>query len=146
MPIFKPLQFQKSVQYDTIIEDEIYFSDSISSVIRKIGTPENTEKCDTQTTLEYKRKLHALISTAYYCFHQGKLFSVCYETDVLTDEVLNCFLSEIKNVISENILDSVIHYSCCKKEYWELSDGAVSMHICLYAEDNIVFIKIDYFD
>lgn len=137
---------QKSVQYNTIIEDEIYFSDSMSSVIRKIGTPENTEEYDNQTTLEYKRKLHTLISSAYYCFNQSKLCSVCYESDALTKDESKCFVSKIEKVISESIFDSGISYTCCGKEYWELSDGAVSMHISLYIENSIARIKINYFD
>lgn len=146
MPILNCFPHRKTVEYNTIIEDEICFSDSISSVIRKIGTPDNTEKCENQTTLEYKRRLHTLISTAYYRFDDGKLCSVCYESDVLTDNESKHFLSEVENVIRENTFDSVIRYASCGKEYWELSDGEVSMRICMYAEDNITYIKIDYFD
>ncbi len=146
MSILNCFPHQKSIKYNTIIEDEIFFSESISSVIRKIGKSENTEKREHQTTLKYKRKLHAHILTAYYCFDDGKLCSVCYESDVLTDNESQHFLSEIENVISENIFDSVIQYTSCGKEYWELTDGAVSMQICLYAENNIVHIKIDCFD
>ena len=39
MTILDYLPHQKTVQYNTIIEDGIYFADSISSVIRKIGNP-----------------------------------------------------------------------------------------------------------
>lgn len=146
MSILKPLQFQKSVQYNTIIEEQICFSDSMSSVIRKIGNPENTEKSDNQTTLLYKRQLYTFISTAYYCFHQDKLCSVCYETDTLTNDELEHFLSNMKRLIRESPFDSVMNYVCCSKEYWELSDGEVSARICLYAENNKAYIRIDYFD
>ncbi|MFR5877037.1 MAG: hypothetical protein ACLUFN_11185 [Eubacterium sp.] len=146
MPILNCFPNQKTVEYNTILENEIYFSDSISGVKQKIGKPVSTEKCGNQTTLEYKRKVHALISTAYYCFDDGKLCSVCYESDALTNNELQLFLSELENIIIGNAFDGVIRYASFGKEYWELSDGAVSMHICLYAEKNIVHIKIDYFD
>lgn len=68
MPILKPLQFLKAIQYNTIIEDEICFTDSMSSVIKTLGKSESTKESDNQTTLEYKRNLHTFISTAYYCF------------------------------------------------------------------------------
>lgn len=146
MSILNYFSHQKSVQYDTIIEDEIYFSDSITRIMRKVGTPKNLEKADTQTTLEYKRKLHAFISTAYYCFYQGKLCSVCYQTDALTDDESDHFLSDMKRLISESPFDGVMNYVCCAKEYWELSDGEVSARICLYAKNNKAHIRIDYFD
>lgn len=146
MSILKPLQFQKSVQYNTIIENEINFTDSMSSVIKMLGKPESTKKSDVQTTLEYKRKLHAFISTAYYCFHQGKLCSVCYQTDALTDDESEHFLSDMKRLIRESPFDGVMNYVCCAKEYWELSDGEVSARICLYTENNKAHIRIDYFD
>ncbi len=146
MPILKPLQIQKSIQYNTIIENEIYFSDSISSVIQKIGKPESTKKFDNQTTLEYKRKLHTFISMAYYCFYQGKLCSVYYKTKALTNDESDHFLSDMKRLIRESPFDGVMNYVCCAKEYWELSDGEVSVRICLYTENNKAHIRIDYFD
>lgn len=146
MSILKPLQFQKSVQYNTIIEEQICFSDSMSSVILKIGNPESTERSENQTTLSYKRHLHTFISKAFYCFVQDELCSVCYETDALTDEQSELFQSDIKNLISQNTFDDVMNYICCGKEYWELSDGDVSMRICLFTENNKIHIKIDYFD
>lgn len=146
MPILKSFQIKESVQYNTIIEEQICFSDNMSSVIRKIGTPENTEKRDKLTILEYKRKLRTFISTIYYCFYQNKLCSVCYETDALTNDESKHFLSDIKRLIRESSFDGIMNYVCCAKEYWELSDGVSSMHICLYAENNKTHIKIDYFD
>lgn len=146
MPILKHLQFQKSVQYNTIIEEQIYFSDSMSNVIRKIGNPDSMEKSDVQTTLEYKKNLHTFISKSFYYFVQDELCSVCYETDALTDEQSKLFQSDIKNLISQNAFDSVMNYVCSGKEYWELSDGDVSMRICLYAENDKIHIKTEYFD
>lgn len=146
MSILKPLQFQKSVQYNTLIENEIIFTNSMSSVIKTLGKPESTKKSDDQTTLEYKRKLHAFISTAYYCFHQGKLCSVYYQTNALTDDESEYFMSDVKKLIRKNSFDSVTNYVCYKKEYWEMSYGEVSARICLYTENNKIHIKIDYFD
>lgn len=146
MPILKPLQFLKAIQYNTIIEDEICFTDSMSSVIKTLGKSESTKESDNQTTLEYKRNLHTFISTAYYCFVQEKLYSVCYEIDALTDDESEHFLSDMKRLISESPFDGVMNYVCCAKEYWELSDGEVSARICLYAKNNKTHIRIDYFD
>ena len=146
MPILNIFANQKTVEYNTILENEIFFSDSISGVKQKIGKPDKIEKCGNQTTLMYKRKVYFLISTAYYCFDNNKLCSVCYETDALTDDAVQHFLSEIENIISENTFDGIIRYASCGKEYWELSDGAVSIHICLYIKDDKAHIKIDHFD
>lgn len=146
MSILKPLQFQKSVQYNIIIENEINFTDSMSSVIKTLGKPESTKEYDNQTTLEYKRNLHTFISKAFYCFVQDELCSVCYETDALTDDESKHFPSDMKGLISESPFDGVINYVCSAKEYWELSDGDASMRICLYTENNKIHIKIDYFD
>lgn len=146
MPILKSLQFQKSVQYNTIIEEQICFSDSMSSVIKTLGKPENTEKSDNQTTLTYKRKLHIFISTAHYCFYQDKLYSVRYETDALTNDESEHFLSDMKRLIRESQFDGIINYVCCAKEYWELSNGVSTMYICLYTENNKAHIRIDCFD
>lgn len=146
MSTLKSLQFQKSIQYNTILEEDICFSESMTSIIRKIGKPDSMEKYDNQTTLEYKRKLHAFISKAFYCFVQDKLYSVCYETDALTDDESEHFLSDMKRLISESPFDGVMNYVCCAKEYWELSDGEISARICLYTENNKTHIRIDYFD
>lgn len=146
MPILNCFLQQKKLEYNTILENEIFFSESTSNVKQKLGTPINTENRNNQTTLEYKRILNSLISTADYCFDNDKLCSVCYKSDTLSNDELSCFVSDIENVINENTFDSVIHYTSCEKDYWELSDGAVSICICLYAQDNIVHIKIDYFD
>lgn len=146
MSILKPLQFQKSVQYNTIIEKQICFTDSMSSVIRTLGKPESTEKSDNQSTLLYKRQLYTFISTEYYCFYQDRLCSVCYETDTLTNDESKYFLSDMKRLIRKSPFDGVMNYVCCAKEYWELSDSEVSARICLYTEYNKVHIRIDYFD
>lgn len=146
MSILKFLQFQNTIQYNTILEEQICFSDSMSSVILKIGKPNSIAKSDVQTTLEYKKNLHTFISKAYYGFVQNELCSVCYETDELTGEQFELFQSDIKNLISQNAFDSVMNYICCGKEYWELSDGDVSMSICLYAENDKIHIKIKCFD
>lgn len=146
MAILNPFKFQKSIQYNTLIEDEIYFSESISSVIRKIGKPNNIENSDNQTTLEYRRNLHTFISTAYYCFSQEKLYSVCYQTDALTDDELEHFLSDMKKLIRESSFDGVMNYVCYEKEYWELSDGVSVIYICLYKNDNKINIKNNYLD
>lgn len=145
MPILNCFS-QKKLEYNTIFEDEIFFSDSISSVMQKLGAPVNTKKFGYQTTLEYKRKLLDLISTVYYCFDNNQLCSVCYESDALNDDEAQRFLSEIQKIISKNTFDGVIHYTRSAKEYWELSDGATSMRVCLYAKNKIVYIIIDYFD
>ncbi len=146
MSILKPLQFQNSVKYNTILEEDICFTDSMSNVIKTLGKPESTKESDNQTTLEYKRKLHAFISKAFYCFVQDKLYSVCYETDALTDDESECFLFDMKRLIRESSFDGVMNYVCCAKEYWELSDGEISARICLYTENNKTHIRIDYFD
>lgn len=146
MSILKSLQFQNTIQYNTILEEQICFSDSMSSVILKIGKPNSIAKSNVQTTLEYKKNLHTFISKAYYGFVQNELCSVCYETDALTSEQSELFQSDIKNLINQNAFDSVMNYICCGKEYWELSDGDVSMSICLYAENDKIHIKIKCFD
>lgn len=146
MPILNCFSQQKKLEYNTIFENEIFFSESISNVKQKLGTPINTENRNNQTTLEYKRTLKSLISTADYCFDNDKLCSVYYKSDVLSNDELSCFLSDVENVINENIFDSVIRYASCGKDYWELSDGTVSTCVCMYAKDNIIHIKIDYFD
>lgn len=146
MSILKSLQFQNTIQYNTILEEQICFSDSMSSVILKIGKPNSIAKSDVLTTLEYKKNLHTFISKAYYGFVQNELCSVCYETDALTGEQSELFQSDIKNLINQNAFDSVMNYICCGKEYWELSGGDVSMSICLYAENDKIHIKIKCFD
>lgn len=146
MKNIKPLQFQKIVQYNTILEDEICFSESMTSIIQKFGNPDSTDSSDNQITLEYKRNLHTFILTVCYCFYQDKLCSVYYVTDALADDISKHFLSDMKRLIREKPFDSVMNYMCCNKEYWELSDGVASMHICLCAEKNKAYIRIDYFD
>lgn len=146
MPILKPLQFQKTVQYNTILEKDIYFTDSMSSVIKTLGKPENTEKSDNQTTLEHKRNLHTFIQAAHYCFYEDKLYYVRYETDALANDESEHFLSDMRRLIRENPFNGVMNYVCCAKEYWELSVGEVSARICLYTENNKAHIRIDYFD
>lgn len=146
MVILNPFKFQKSVQYNTLIEDEIYFSESISSVIRKIGKPNNIEYSDNQTTLEYRRNLHTFISTVYYCFNLKKLCSVCYQTNALTDDESEYFLFDVKKLIRKSSFDGFMNYVCYAKEYWELSDGVSVIYICLYKNDNKIHIKINYLD
>lgn len=146
MPILKPLQFQKTVQYNTILEDEIHFSESMASIMQKLGKPNSTDETAHLTTLFYERMLSPHIASAYYCFEQKRLCSVCYETDVLDEEDSEHFLSAFEERIKEGIYDSIIRYRSCGKEYWELSDGEVYARICLYKENNKSHIRIDYFD
>lgn len=101
---------------------------------------------DEEFTIAYKNKLHSLVSTAYDCFCRRELSSLSYETDAFMSDKSECFLFEIEQLINKNLFDSVVHYDCCGKEYWELSDGDADMCICLYTDKSKTHIKIDCFD
>ncbi|MCC8073379.1 MAG: hypothetical protein LIO62_04560 [Clostridiales bacterium] len=135
---------RNSIRNNAVIDDSVYFSQNILSVKRKLGTPKNAKKSVGQTTLEYEKTIQGMIFTAFYSFDNSKLSSIRYESGVLTDDEMKNYINKIKNSIAKSGFDSIMNFTHCEKDCWELSDGEIFLHICLYKKINKLYIKIEY--
>lgn len=131
-------------KYEIITETELYFGDNVVDAILKIGKPHKIEKSSKHSiSLTYSKLLFNTQTHVNYIFSHNKLYSVQYQTEKLSTNELNYFLINAEQLIKNNTDESIIYYEIQNKKHWELSYGILTIHICLYFQNDTGFLIVD---
>lgn len=130
---------------EIITETGLYFEDSVFDIIIKVGKPDKVDKPSKHSiSLTYSKVLFDTSVYESYIFSHNKLNSVQYQTERLSANESNDFLKSVEQIIKNNTDESIICYERQNKKHWELSYGISNICICLYFQNNIGFLTIDY--